>query len=134
MMATVVDHDGWFIDIEICHPGSTSDFLAFATSRLKAKLDTPGFLSPELVLFGDNAYGNSPYTMVVTPLKGAKVGDVQDDFNYYYQLQVRIHVECAFGQYVHRWGILRWPLPSSFGLTKTTALPCFHGHWTPLVL
>jgi hypothetical protein len=118
MMATV-DHNGRFLDIEIRHPGSTSDFLAFATSHLKAKLDTPGFLSPGLALFGDNAYGNSHY--MVTPFKGAKVGEVQDDFNFY-QSQVRIHVECAFGRYVHRWGILRRPLPSSFGLARTTAL------------
>jgi hypothetical protein len=43
-----------FLDIEIRHPGSASDYLAFATSHLKTKLEEPGFLAPGLVIFGDN--------------------------------------------------------------------------------
>lgn len=118
MMGTV-DNMGRFVDVEISHPGSTSDYLAFATSNLKAKIEQPGFLAPGLVLFGDNAYGNSEY--MVTPYKGSRVGSTEDNFNFYHS-QLRIHVECAFGQLVHRWGILRRPIPMAVGIKKTCAM------------
>ena len=91
-----------FLDIEIRHPGSTSDCLAFATSNLKAMLEVPGFLAPGLVLFGDNAYANTSY--MVTPYKG-NVSVTEDAFNFYHS-QLRIQIECAFGRLVHRWGLL----------------------------
>jgi hypothetical protein len=118
MMGTC-DAEGRFLNIQIGHPGSTSDYLAFATSDLKAKLEEPGFLAPGMVLFGDNAYGNCTY--MVTPIKGARPGDEADAFNFY-QSQVRIHVECAFGKLVHRWGVLRRPLHSRLGITKMCAM------------
>ena len=116
MMGTV-DCLGRFLDVDIRHPGSTSDFLVFATSDLKDKLETPGFLCPGLVLFGDNAYVNTWY--MVVPFKCAQ--DTQDDFNFYHS-QVRINVECAFGKLVHRWGILRRPLSSAIGLERISPL------------
>jgi DDE superfamily endonuclease len=115
LMGTV-DYLGRFLDVQIQHPASTSDFLAFATSDLKAKLDQPGFLSRGLVIFGDNAYSNSEY--MVTPFKGSKLGSSQDSFNFYHS-QLRIHVECAFGRLVHRWGVLRRPISQSIGIKKT---------------
>jgi hypothetical protein len=117
-MQGVCDSYERFLDVAICHPGSTSDFLAFATSPLRHKLEQPGFLAPGLCLFGDNAYVNTSY--MVTPYKGVSAGS-KDDYNFY-QSQVRIKVECAFGMLVHRWGILRKPISSTTGLTKTTAM------------
>ena len=116
MMGTV-DYLGRFLDVDIRHPGSTSDFLVFATSDLKDKLETHGFLAPGLGLFGDNAYVSSPY--MVTPYKCARGSE--DDFNFF-QSQVRINVECAFGKLVHRWGILRRPLSSKIGLRRISSL------------
>jgi hypothetical protein len=118
MMATV-DSDGRFLNVQIAHPGSTSDYLAFGTSTLKAKLEEPGFLAPGMVLFGDNAYGNCSY--MVTPIKGARPGEDADAFNYY-QSQLRIQVECAFGKLVHRCGDLRRPIHARIGITKTCAM------------
>ena len=40
------DVKGRHLDVTIGHPGSTSDYLAFVTSKLHAKLETPGFLAP----------------------------------------------------------------------------------------
>jgi DDE superfamily endonuclease len=117
MMGTV-DYEGRFVDIQIAHPAATSDYLAFATSNLKAKLEQPGFLAKGLVLFGDNAYSNNHY--MVTPFKG-KVTTDQDAFNFYHS-QLQIQVECAFGQLVHRWGILRRPLSPTFGIKKCSNL------------
>jgi hypothetical protein len=37
-------------------------------------------------------------------------------------LQVRINIECAFGMFVHRWGILRKAIPANIGMKRTTAL------------
>jgi DDE superfamily endonuclease len=90
MMATV-DYQGRFLDVQISHPASTSDYLAFATSDLKTKLEQPGFLAPGLSLFGDNAYSNTHY--MVTPFKG-KVTEEQDSYNFFHS-QLRIQVECV---------------------------------------
>ena len=117
MMGTV-DSEGRFLDVQIAHPAATSDYLAFATSDLKAKLEEPGFLAPGLVVFGDNAYSNTHY--MVTPYKG-KVTDDQDSFNFFHS-QLRIQVECAFGKLVHRWGILRRPLSQTYGIHRTCNL------------
>jgi hypothetical protein len=117
-MQAVCDSERRFLDVAICHPGSTSDFLAFSTSPLKTKLEQPGFLAPKLCLFGDNAYVNTFY--MATPFKGVS-GGTKDDYNFYHS-QVRITIECAFGMLVHRWGILRKAIPSGMGLAKITAL------------
>jgi hypothetical protein len=116
MMGTVDDKNK-FIDIDISHPGATSDYLAFSFSPLKTKLERPGFLAPGLYLFGDCAYVNTQF--MVTPYKSAK--GTQDDYNFFHS-QIRINVECAFGMLVHRWGILRRALPGVMGLRKITAL------------
>ncbi len=118
MMGTV-DYAGWFIDVEIWHPGATSDYLCFKTSTLKAKLIAPNFLAQGLVLVGEHAYIDTEY-MIVT-YKNPKIELGEDDFNFFH-LQVRINVECAFGMFVHQWGILLCPLSSKIGIQKTTAL------------
>jgi DDE superfamily endonuclease len=117
-MQGTCDAEGRFIDVSIGHPASTSDFLAFTTSSLHKKIETPGFLAPGLVIFGDLAYVNSGFMM--TPFKNVKSG-AKDNFNFYHS-QLRINIECAFGMFVGRWGILRRALPKSMGLRKVTAL------------
>ena len=77
-----VDHVGHFIDIEIQHPGATSDYLCFETSNLKRKLITSNFLAPGLVLFGDNVYVDTDY--MVVPYKNPKLELGEDDFNFFH--------------------------------------------------
>jgi hypothetical protein len=48
-LQAVCDVNGMFLDISICHPGATSDYLAFTTSSFKHLLENLGFLSPGLV-------------------------------------------------------------------------------------
>jgi hypothetical protein len=117
-MQATCDADGRFLDVSISHPASTSDFLAFSTSKLQKKIERPGFLAPGLCIFGDNAYVNNSYFM--TPFKNVKGGS-KDAFNFYHS-QLRINIECAFGMFVGRWGILRKALPKTMGLKKITAL------------
>ena len=84
----VCDANGIFLDVSICHPGSTSDFLAFATSPLKYRIEQPGFLAPGLCLFGDNAYVNTHF--MATPYKGIS-GGTKDDYNFYHSQVSQIH-------------------------------------------
>jgi hypothetical protein len=117
-MQGTCDADGKFLDVSIAHPASTSDFLAFSTSKFQKKIETPGFMAPGLVIFGDLAYVNSAYFM--TPFKNVRSG-VKDSFNFYHS-QLRINIECAFGMFVGRWGILRRALPKAMGVRKVVAL------------
>jgi hypothetical protein len=117
-MQATCDANGKFLDISICHPGATSDYLAFVTSFFHSQLEQPGFMAPGLAIYGDNAYVNCRY--MVTPFKAANSG-YRDDYNYY-QSQLRISIECAFGMLVHRWAILRKPMPIGLSLSKVTAM------------
>lgn len=124
-MQAVCDSRRRFLDVEIRHPGATSDYLAFAVSGLHRKLEGKNphderlpFLRPGLALYGDNAYVNTPW--MVTPFKASPSGP-KDAFNFYHS-QVRINIECAFGMLVHRWGILRKAIPMGISLAKTNAL------------
>jgi DDE superfamily endonuclease len=117
-MQAVCDSKRRFLDVYIGHPGSTSDFLSFQTSPLRHRLDEPNFLHPDVCLYGDNAYVNTQY--MVTPFKAVSEGP--EDAYSYYQSQLRICIECAFGMLCHRFGILRKAIPQKITLKKTTAL------------
>jgi hypothetical protein len=117
-MQACCDANGRFLDVSICHPGATSDHLAFATSWLHNELEQEGFLAPGLAIYGDNAYVNCGY--MVSPFPNIGSGP-KDDFNYFHS-QLRISIECAFGMLVHRWAILRKPMPMGISLSKVTAL------------
>ena len=120
-MQAVCDADGRFLDVYIGCPGSASDYYAFHGSPLRKTLEKDGFLSPGLCLFGDNAYLNSPY-MLTGFRNVSKNSEVYKDGFNFYQSQLRINIECAFGRLVHRWGILRKPIPMNVGVDKTMHL------------
>jgi hypothetical protein len=119
-LQAVCDSNQKFLFVEMLHPGATSDFLAFGRSSLNRKLAAAGssFLCPGLAIFGDNAYENTHY--LVTPFKGVSSGP-KDAFNFFVS-QLRIIIECAFGMLVHRWGILRKPLPTNLSVAKAQLL------------
>ena len=75
----------------------------------------PGW--PSLV-FGDNAYLNSPY--MAAPFKRDSRGS-EDAYNFFHS-STRINIDCAFGMLVHRWAILRKPFPCNISKSKTTDL------------
>ena len=117
-MQAICDARGMFLDVEVRFPGTASDFFAFDESDIKKKLEKEGFLRPGYCLFGDNAYVQTPY--MCTPFRNVSSGP-KDAFNFF-QSQVRINIECAFGMLVHRWGILRKPIPMNITVQKTTHL------------
>lgn len=95
----VCDHKWRFLEVWIAHPAATSNFLSFITSKFNQKLETPGYLAPGLVLFGDNACISNDY--MVTPCKGATRG-LKDDFKVFHS-QLQINIECTFGMLVNQW-------------------------------
>jgi hypothetical protein len=98
-------------------PGSTSDILSFESSTIYHELEG-GLLAPGLCLFGDNAYINSPF--MATPFSNVSGGS-KDAYNFHHS-QLRINIECAFGRFVHRWSILRAPMPMNITVPKTMAI------------
>lgn len=116
-MQGTVDHHGRFLDMSVWHPASTSDYLSFSAMDLFHKLEK-GLLAPGLCLFGDNAYVNAPY--MATPFKNVGGGS-KDDHNFFHS-QVRIGVECAFGVFVQRWGVLRKALSTKITMKKVNCL------------
>jgi hypothetical protein len=112
----VCDVRGRFLDLSILYPGSTSDCLAFEGMSLFERLEN-GLLHDSLCLFGDNAYLNATY--MATPYTSAT--GVKDAYNFFHS-QLRIRVECAFGMFTQRWGILRCMIPKQVTLKRTVAL------------
>jgi DDE superfamily endonuclease len=141
----VSDKRGRFLDISIKYGGSSADCMAFEASELCGRLEA-GLLATGLVLFGDNAYLNSPY--MATPYPNVSGGS-KDNYNFYHSqvresvcasqrnfclsvtnfillscflFQLRIRVECAFGMFVQRWAILRTPMPINISIQRVIAL------------
>lgn len=108
-----------------CFPsnkGSTHDSSAFANSQLCDLLNEEHVLM-ELLLRGlfiaaDSAYVLAPHMICpcdVTEITGP-CKESRDAFNFYLS-SCRIHIECAFGELVMRWGIF-WRT-MRFGLRKS---------------
>jgi DDE superfamily endonuclease len=117
-MQGVCNAEGKFLAVWIIHPAASSDYISLLRSTFYHKIAAPGYLAPDCVIFGDNAYVSSDF--MVTPYKNVRAGP-KDDFNFYHS-QVRITIERAFGMMVRRWGILRFPLASKMGVIKQIAL------------
>jgi hypothetical protein len=106
-MQAICDHNLRFTWIDICWPGCTADYMAWVTSELYSKIQSKNsIIAKGLTLVGDNAYVKS--LSMAVPFKG-NVTVLQDNYNFY-QSQLRITIERAFGVLVHRWAILRGPL------------------------
>ncbi|KAL7476226.1 LOW QUALITY PROTEIN: hypothetical protein ACHAW6_002101 [Cyclotella cf. meneghiniana] len=74
---------------------------------VEKKPETAGFLRPGFCLFGDNAYINSRYMC----MPWRKITPSHKDAMKFSHSQLRIIIECAFHILVHRWGMLRKPIP-----------------------
>ena len=54
------------------------------------------------------------------PYKSVSSGP-KDTFDFY-QFQLRINIECAFGILVHRWDVLHKPIPVNISIKRTSQL------------
>ena len=113
-MQAICDSKHRVLDIDIAHPDSTPDYLAFGPSPICTLLKTKGFLSPGLTIYGDNAYMNTLY--MASPFKSISSG-VKDAYNFYHS-QVRINIKCAFGMSINRWEVIRTPIPINVSIKK----------------
>jgi hypothetical protein len=86
------------------HKGSTHDSLAFSETQLHALLERKKdyLYNHRLYIIGDSAYSLQSYMIV--PYSNATPNTVDDSFNYWHS-RTRIHIECAFGEIVMRWGV-----------------------------
>ena len=122
----VSDCRGRILDISIKCGGSSSDCLAFEASELHRRLEN-GLMQQDVgnerfVLFGDNAYLNTPYMATpFTNVSGDANQAAEDSYNFYHS-QLRIRVECCFGMLVQRWGILRMRMPHGLSIKKIIAM------------
>ena len=69
-------------------------------------------------LYGDNAYVNESYMSV--PYPNTSSGP-RDAYNYY-QSQVQINIECAFGVLTNRWRLLKSLLSARIPINRINAL------------
>ena len=82
-LQAICDHRLKFIWVEMKWPGATSDFMAWATSKLCRLLEDNALTKLILEGFtfvGDNAYVEKMY--MATPLKGMRSG-YEDAYNFY---------------------------------------------------
>jgi hypothetical protein len=110
-MQAICDDELRFLYIDLSWPGSTADYLAWITSSMCQEIELSltsrlPRLKKGFTLVGDNAYVRTTYMAV--PIKACKT-EVEDSYNFY-QSQLRITIERAFGVLVHRWSILRGPM------------------------
>ena len=105
--------------------GSTHDSLAWDTSNLGMHMKEHG-LPGDFWIAGDEAYVNSESLLGPYPSHSG-MNAVKDTWNYY-QSRCRINVECAFGQLVKRWGILRRPLATRLTHTNVALSECMKLH------
>ena len=113
----VCDVWGRILDISIHYPGCTSDCRAFKGMSFHQQLED-GISAPGLCIFGDNAYLNTSY--METPYQGVPV-EIRDLYNFYHS-QLRIRVECTFGMFTMRWGILQSVIPVNVTVMSTVVL------------
>jgi hypothetical protein len=105
----ICDRSRKFIWCYTSNKGSTHDSMAFSNSRLYELLLTKVHLleTKGFYLIGDSAYNLAPFLLVPYSTDDVRHErcNIYDAFNFYLSSS-RIHIECAFGQLVRRWGIL----------------------------
>ena len=94
----VCDAHQCFTYISVQHPASASDYLSFITSSLYQQLTHGSGLPNGYCLYGDNAYVNESYMSVPYPNTSSGPRDADN----YYQSQVHINIQCAFGVLMNR--------------------------------
>ena len=102
-MQAVCQSDSQFVAVTCKHVGCTNDSIALETSCLKTVCQSLPF---PYHWIGDNAYTLTE--SMIVPFPGPNLHKSQPYFGAFnfYQSQLRITIECAFGVLVRRWGIL----------------------------
>jgi hypothetical protein len=105
-MLAFVDASGRFLSTAVVTAASSHDSTLFACSKLGKKILT-GSIGEKWSIVGDDAFtctGN-----IITPFTKHTLNLRQRNYNYFCSL-LRQVVECAFGRWKNKWGILWRPL------------------------
>jgi len=105
-MLAFVDAAGRFLSVSVRCQASSHDSTLFGCSTLGKKI-MGGCLGPKWSIVGDDAFtccGN-----IITPFTKHTLNDRQRNYNYFCSL-LRQVVECTFGRWKHKWGVLWRPL------------------------
>lgn len=105
-MLAFVDASTRFLSVSIKCASSSHDSTLFACSNLGKKIMN-GDLGDKWCIVGDDAF--SSFGNVITPFAKHSLNARQRNFNYFCSL-LRQVVECAFGRWKMKWGILWRPL------------------------
>lgn len=102
----VVDSKKRFLFASPSHVGSANDARAWAETGLSRKLDSMEeiLIEHKLWLAGDSAYPLRSFMMTPYSKKEARYESAEDNFNFWHS-NSRIRVECAFGEFIMRWGL-----------------------------
>ena len=102
----VVDSKKRFLFASPSHVGSANDARAWAETGLSRKLDSMEeiLIEHKLWLAGDSAHPLRSFVMTPCSKKEARHESAEDNFNFWHS-NSRIRVECAFGEFVMRWGL-----------------------------
>jgi hypothetical protein len=106
-MLAFVDAYSRFLSVSIVCAASAHDSTLFACSKLGQKI-VNGELGDKWTIVGDDAFINCCGN-IITPFAKHTLTARQRNFNYFCSL-VRQVVECAFGRWKQKWGILWRPL------------------------
>jgi hypothetical protein len=102
-MQAICNYDYQFSAVTCMHVGCTNDINAFETSSLK---DLCKNLPFPYHLLGDPAYTSTESMLVAFSGQNLHLSyPYKEVFNFYHS-QLRIYIECTFGIFVRRWGIL----------------------------
>lgn len=105
-MLAFVDASSRFLSVSVRCASSSHDSTLFGCSNLGKKI-LAGGLGDKWVIVGDDAFtccGN-----VITPFARHTLNSRQRNYNYFCSL-LRQVVECAFGRWKQKWGVLWRPL------------------------
>jgi hypothetical protein len=103
-MQAICDSQKRILWLSSGHKGSTHDSFAFTETKLNKLLKQKQqyLFNNRLFIIGDSAYPLQSYMIV--PYANVESNSTEDGFNYYHS-RTRIHIECAFGEIIMRWGI-----------------------------
>jgi hypothetical protein len=113
------DSDLRFLHFSVIAPGKTADCRAFEDTGLMAVVDN---LPSGIYLVGDAAYMLTEHMLV--PFTGSEKLDVEKDAYNFFQSQVRIRIDMAFGRLTTKWRILRRKLESSLMVSSQVLTAC----------
>ena len=109
----VCDSDLRSLHFSVVAPGKTADCKAYEFTGLNDIVDK---LPSGIYLVGDAAYMLTEHMLV--PFTGAEKLDVEKDAYNFFQSQVRIRIEMAFGCLTTKWRILRRKLETSLKVSS----------------